>query len=215
MINSEKILNNIIENNMIIDEKHIPGIDMYMDQVTTFMDKFLKNNKRFEDDKILTKTMINNYAKNDLLPPPVKKRYSKQHVIMLIFIYYFKSFLSINDIKTLLSPISEKYFEGHENVSIDDIYNEVCELEQQLKNDIKEDIIKKIDFSKEFFNDVSENDKDFLQLFMLINALSYDVYIKKQMIESIVDELNSLNESSNNDSKESSKKEHKKTDKSK
>ena len=196
MIDYEKLLNEILTNTNIIEEKNIPGIDMYMDQVTTFMDKYLKDSKRFEDDKILTKTMINNYAKNDLLPPPTKKRYSRQHIIMLIFIYYFKSFLSINDIKTLLSPISDKYFDGNGNVSIEEIYNNVCDLELSLKENIKEDIVDKIQLSKTYFEDESKKDRDFLQLFMLINSLSYDVYIKKQMIESIVDKINSINESS-------------------
>ena len=41
-------------------------IDLYMDQVTTFMDEHLSDCKRREDDKILTKTMINNYTKNNL-----------------------------------------------------------------------------------------------------------------------------------------------------
>ena len=56
----------------------IPTIDLYMDQVTTFMDSKLKNSTRNpEEDKILTKTMINNYSKSDLLPPPVRKKYTK------------------------------------------------------------------------------------------------------------------------------------------
>ena len=59
-----------------INPKDIPSIDLYMDQVTTFMDTHLEATKRNEEDKILTKTMINNYAKNNLLPPPVKKKYS-------------------------------------------------------------------------------------------------------------------------------------------
>ena len=58
-----------------IRPEDIPNIDLYMDQVTTFMDRKLKNTTRNPDnDKILTKTMINNYANNDLLPPPVKKK---------------------------------------------------------------------------------------------------------------------------------------------
>ena len=65
----------------------VPNIDLYMDQVTTFMDEHLSDVKRYEDDKILTKTMINNYTKNDLLPPPVKKKYSKEHIYVLTFIY--------------------------------------------------------------------------------------------------------------------------------
>ena len=73
-----------------IQPDEIPNIDLYIDQVTTFMDEHLKQEKRFEDDKILTKTMINNYTKNHLLPPPEKKKYSKEHMLLLIFIYYFK-----------------------------------------------------------------------------------------------------------------------------
>lgn len=73
-----------------INPSDIPAIDLYMDQVTTFMDTHLSASKRFGEDKILTKTMINNYAKNNLLPPPEKKKYSKNHILLLIFIYYLK-----------------------------------------------------------------------------------------------------------------------------
>ena len=69
-----------------VKSREIPGIDLYMDQVTTFMDEHLKDTRRHPEDKVLTKTMINNYAKNNLLPPPVKKKYSKDHMLMLIFI---------------------------------------------------------------------------------------------------------------------------------
>ena len=97
-IDKDDLLNSIMESLdriQHIKSEDIPGIDLYMDQVTTFMESRLKNTLRNpESDKVLTKTMINNYAKNDLLPPPVKKKYSKEHVLMLIFIYYFKGILS-------------------------------------------------------------------------------------------------------------------------
>lgn len=79
-IDTNNLLNSILESLSRIDYIHpgeIPNIDLYMDQVTTFMDTQLSSTKRYEQDKILTKTMINNYAKNHLLPPPVKKKYSK------------------------------------------------------------------------------------------------------------------------------------------
>ena len=97
-IDTKDMLNSILSSISRIDyvrPDDIPNIDLYMDQVTTFMEKELASSKRHEDDKILTKTMINNYAKNDLLPPPVKKKYSKEHMLLLIFIYYFKNILSI------------------------------------------------------------------------------------------------------------------------
>ena len=83
----------------------LPNIELYMDQVTTFLEEQLKNTKRFEEDKIFTKTMINNYAKNRLLPAPVRKKYSKEHILLLLFIYYYKNLLSIGDIEQLLSLI--------------------------------------------------------------------------------------------------------------
>ena len=86
--------------------EQIPEIPLYMDQVTTFMEEHLKDFKRNEADKVLTKTMINNYAKNNLLPPPDKKKYSKEHMLLLIFIYYYKNLLSISDIETLLGPVT-------------------------------------------------------------------------------------------------------------
>ena len=77
-IDTNDMLNSILESISRIDYIHpgdIPNIDLYMDQVTTFMDAQLASTKRYKEDKILTKTMINNYAKNNLLPPPVKKEY--------------------------------------------------------------------------------------------------------------------------------------------
>ena len=75
----------------IIELNDIPNIDLYMDQVTTFMETKLSGYKRNEKDKILTKTMINNYAKARLFPPPVKKKYTKNHVMILIIIYHLKN----------------------------------------------------------------------------------------------------------------------------
>lgn len=201
MIDAEKTLDNIIEKIQIIDADDIPSIDLYMDQVTTFMDNHLGNNKRFEDDKVLTKTMINNYAKNDLLPAPKKKRYTKDHVIMLTYIYYMKNFLSINDIKTLLKPISERYFDGNNKVSMEEIYKTLSNSEEEMTDFIKSDIVREINKSKEMFLDNPKKDTDYLQLFALVTGLTYDIYVKKQMIESIVDQINKYEEKTSKDKK--------------
>ena len=133
-IDDKDMINSILESVSRIDyikPEDIPNIDLYMDQVTTFMEEQLVSSKRYADDKILTKTMINNYAKNKLLPPPEKKRYSKEHVLMLIFIYYFKNILSINDIQTLLTPITQKYFKSMTEKDMTYIYNEVFSMEKE------------------------------------------------------------------------------------
>ena len=107
-----------------IHSEEIPNIPLYMDQVTTFMDEHLKDSRRRQEDKVLTKTMINNYAKNNLLPPPEKKKYSKNHMLMLIFIYYFKSLLSFNDIEEIFRLITRRHFSGEASgLKLEDIYN--------------------------------------------------------------------------------------------
>lgn len=175
-----------------VQPEEIPNIDLYMDQVTTFMEEHLKNTRRYEEDKVLTKTMINNYAKNNLLPPPVKKKYSKEHMLMLIFIYYFKSLLSFRDIEELFRPITAKHFTSHDSsLSLEDIYREVFTLEEGEMSSIKADISSKFEKAMDTFKDVSveDSDRDYLQLFSFICELSFDVYMKMQMIEKLTDQL--------------------------
>ena len=190
-IDREDLINSIIESLgriQHIDLEDIPNIDLYMDQVTTFMESKLRSSTRNpEEDKILTKTIINNYAKNDLLPPPVKKKYSKEHILLLIFIYYYKGILSISDIQTLLKPITEKYFHTSKEMDLGAIYEEVFSLEKDAIADLQENIIKKFDLSHNTFKDAPEEDREMLQLFSFISMLSYDVYVKKLLIEKMID----------------------------
>ena len=167
----------------------VPNIDLYMDQVTTFMDEHLSDVKRYEDDKILTKTMINNYTKNDLLPPPVKKKYSKEHIYVLTSIYYLKNILSISDIQKLLNPLTDKFFNKEELPDLEYIYSEIYNMEKAQIASLSKDVVERTQVAKEAFLDVeNEEDKDFLQLFSLVGLLSFDVYMKKNIIESLIDD---------------------------
>ena len=172
-----------------IKPNEIPNIDLYMDQVTSFMEKQLKSTKRNTDDKILTKTMINNYAKNDLLPPPTKKKYSKEHLLVLTFIYYFKNILSMKDIQMVLGPITEKYFESTGSINIARVYDEVCAFELERTKILQKDIEVMYNNSLETFLDVPEEDRETLQQFAFICTLSLDVYVKKLLLEKLIDEL--------------------------
>ena len=172
-----------------IKPEQIPNIDLYMDQVTTFMDEHLGQSKRYEDDKVLTKTMINNYAKNHLLPPPEKKKYSREHMLLMLFIYYFKSFLSITDIQTLMEPLTGKYFQKEDGYNLESIYNEVMELEKSQVDVLKDTVRRLYSTSQNSFSDASEEEQDFLRQFSFICMLSFDVYLKKQMIERLIDQL--------------------------
>lgn len=194
MTTDEKdLINDILkglERVQYINPDDIPNIDLYMDQVTTFMDSKLKGVSRNpEEDKILTKTMINNYAKNNLMPPPVKKKYSKEHVLLLIFIYYYKGILSISDIQTLLRPITENFFQNDGDFNLESIYREAFSMEKQQVDALKKDVIRKYNAAQQTFVDAPKEHADFLRKFSFICALSFDVYVKKLMIEKLVDDL--------------------------
>ena len=172
-----------------IKPEEIPNIQLYMDQVTTFMDEHLKNTKRYPEDKVLTKTMINNYTKNNLLPPPVKKKYSKEHMLMLIFIYYFKNLLSFHDIEQLFRPVIGEHFNVPGELSLEDIYREVFSMEKEQLEQLKADVTDKFQKSQTTFSQAKQEDRSYLQLFSFICMLAFDVYLKKQMMESLIDKL--------------------------
>ena len=192
-ISMDDLLNSILESFDRIDyikPEDIPNIDLYMDQVTTFMDKKLKSSARYPDeDKILTKTMINNYAKNHLLPSPERKKYSKEHILLLIFIYYYKGILSIGDIQTLLSPLMEHYYKKESGLRLEEIYREVFSLEKTQIDALKCDITRKFETAQETFTDaqIPDEEREFLTQFAFICMLSFDVYTKKLLIEKMID----------------------------
>ncbi len=202
-----------------IKPEDFPNIDLYMDQVTTFMSEHLLNSKSVQDEKALTKTMINNYAKDNLLPAPVKKKYSKDHMIVLLFIYYLKNILSINDIQTIMKPLTENFFgkdKDSDDIKLFDIYDDIYDIVKNELGYISEDLTKKIEASKASFNNVCDkNQKDFLQYFSLICMLSYDIYLKKQVLSTMVDKLKTDENTRKEEAKktESKKADSKKADK--
>ena len=193
MATTEELLQTILqslEKVEYIKSEDIPNIDLYMDQVLTFMDRKLRSAVRPQtEDRVLTKTMINNYAKNDLLPPPVKKKYSKEHVLMLIFIYYYKGVIPMNEIQTLLQPITEHYFQNGQAFDLESVYKEVVSLEKEQLEDLKKDVVDKFRRAENSFAETSGEEREFLQKFALICLLSFDVYMKKMIVEQLVAEL--------------------------
>ena len=192
MKTNEDRLKDILEHLNSLDyikPDQIPNIDSYMDQLTTFMDEHLQTYKRNPEDKVLTKTMINNYAKNNLIPPPKKKKYSREHILLLVFIYYFKNLLSFSDIEQLFSPITRNHFQNTPDFPLPEVYEEIFSLERDQMITLKKDIIRKFHSAQKTFLEADENDREYLQLFSFISELAFDVYLKKQMIEMIIGQL--------------------------
>lgn len=165
----------------------LPDLDLYVDQITTFLTRHLAKTIRFEDDKIMTKTMINNYTKNHLLPPPDKKKYSRDHILLMIFIYYFKNFLPISDIKTILGPLTDKYFHKDAELNLEAIYTTLFSKEDTFVQEVLENVMQQFHMSADLFPDAPKADQASLREFTFICMLSLDIYLKKQLIEAILD----------------------------
>ena len=160
----------------------IPDIDLYMDQVIQLFDSKYQPSLRKEEDKVLTKTMINNYAKGKLLFPIKNKKYSKEHIMLISLIYQLKGSLSINDIKSVLEPLKE------ENIRLEDFYSKVMEEQEghaQLVLSSIDSLEKKIE--------ATEVDDLHHQL-LLIVALSNISTLYRRAVEYLVDDLTAKKE---------------------
>ena len=174
--------------NALPEWEALPEIELYMDQVITLLSRYLTV---LGDGKVITQPMINNYVKLGIMPAPEKKRYSREHLLMLIFIYYFKNILSISDIQTLLGPITEKYFKSVTEKDMTYIYQEVFSMEQSQIRYLEKDLMRRFKSAGEIFEDADPEDKEFLHQFSFICLLSFDVYMKKMIIENMIDHMNS------------------------
>ncbi len=175
--------------NSYIRSGQIPDLDLYVDQITTFLSQHLEKNSRFPDEKVMTKTMINNYTKNKLLPPPLKKKYTGSHMILLILIYYFKSYLSINDIQAILKPLNNYYYNSEDGLTLSEIYDRLFSNEDALLEAVSSSIDKELSFSQTFFEDADDEHKAYLDRFALICTLSLDIYLRKKIVEQLIDTM--------------------------
>ena len=190
MKTNKEIINDMIkhfEGLDIVKSEDIPDISLYMDQMTSFIDEKLESFKREEDDKLLTKTMINNYTKNKLLPPSDKKKYTKNHVMLLILIYFYKNVLSFADIKRLCDlSIYNDFGKGDESLS--QLYDMLIHIEDDKKNEIVDDLKKRLEYAKNKVDAFDKKDEN-VELFTFLSDIVMEVYFKQHLIEYILNNI--------------------------
>ena len=105
-----------------VEWNRLPEIYLYMDQVLTYMNKQLRLYERNENESLLTSSMINNYVKDGVLPRPEQKKYSREHLAILLVICMLKQVLSIQDISSLVRTLLK-------DASQSEMYNRFCEAQ--------------------------------------------------------------------------------------
>lgn len=175
-----------LQNQLTLEE--IPEIDLYMDQVTQLFDSKFNYSKRTEEDKALTKTMVNNYAKGKLLMSIKNKKYSKEHLILMSLIYNLKGGLSIGDIKSSLNKIVTT-FENGEEYPIRELYSLYLDQYNEDLNYVEKTIEEKSNnIEKMMLNANVEGDQEFQKNFLLLSSFINMSNMYRRMGEKLIDE---------------------------
>lgn len=186
MNNIEKLIDDLhLETNL--SGKDIPDIDLYMDQVIQLFENKFAPTKRSAEEKILTKTMINNYSKGKLFFPIKNKKYSREHMMLINMIYEMKTVLSIRDIKHTLEKLNLEI--TNNDFSIEKLYDNYLEVSEFNAGNFK-------DNSKQISNKVEEEiakqeevDIDYLEKLLLtlsfVNMSNYYRRAAEKMVDQI------------------------------
>lgn len=137
----------------------LPELDFYMDQVISLMEKYLFLLSIDKNAKFITPAMINNYVKLGIIPPPKKKRYSKEHICYLFIICTLKSVIPIPSISNIIKSQTKSR-------SVFELYDIFCEA---YENMLKEAVSTSRDILLEQ-DTITEDSMTKLSLFMAISA---------------------------------------------
>ena len=165
----------------------IPCVDLYMDQVTTFFNEKFESLKRNEEDKILTKTMINNYTKGKVLMPAKNKKYTNEHMILLTLIYNLKQTISINDINLVFDSIIDTKAPKGISLSLEDLYNNFLDIKKVQNQEFERDINKDTEFIKGKIKEMGREEGELIELILMILLLINKANTQKRMAEKLID----------------------------
>ncbi|PKM39119.1 MAG: hypothetical protein CVV04_12405 [Firmicutes bacterium HGW-Firmicutes-9] len=89
--------------------EELPKIDLYLDQVIALVNNYVGFFVYDPvEDKLLTPSMVNNYVKLRLIPAPVRKKYGRRHIALLLMICTFKQSVSMAAMSAMLPPDDEE-----------------------------------------------------------------------------------------------------------
>ncbi|EJR58585.1 hypothetical protein IIO_04173 [Bacillus cereus VD115] len=183
MENINKLLESLhLEKNIKLED--IPNVDLYVDQVVQLFENTYADTTRTDDEKVLTKTMINNYAKGKLFIPIKNKKYSKEHMILISLIYQLKGSLSINDIKGSLGNINDSLLNDN-RFELDTLYKDYLSLTENNVESFKQDVNNRVTE----VNEISSATDPKLEIFLLLTSFVTMSNMYRRLAEKLIDDL--------------------------
>ena len=173
-----------------LKSEEIPAIDLYVDQILNLVnEKLLEGSERYHDRQ-LTKTMINNYSKEGIITPVRGKKYDKEQILQMLFVYTLKSTLSINEIKRLMQ--NAYAVEDFDATGLKNLYDKHIEMKNSSQ-------AQSVDIINEIIDENSldiANDVDYINLVCTISALSAQL---KNVAQAMIDAKFPINDPSHID----------------
>lgn len=154
---------NELNNFELQNYEKLPDIDLYMDQVVTYLEKQLQILATSSLDKQITSSMINNYVKGEVISAPVGKKYNREHLSLIEEICILKQVLSIAEIKEI---IQNRYC----NQSYIDVFNE-------FKDHHSKENKEAVEYALNGLTKISDNNTEDLTKLALDLALKANAYI--------------------------------------
>lgn len=186
-MNFENKLNELhLERQLKLED--LPQVDLYMDQVIQLFENVYGETLRNESDKVLTKTMINNYSKGKLLFPIKNKKYSNEHLILMSFIYQLKGSLSISDIKTSLDDINDKVID-QDGFPFTALYEKYLSLAMKNVGVFKQNVLKNIDEVENEIKQLEGFHLESIERFLMIASLVHMSNMYRRLAETLIDEI--------------------------
>ena len=171
----------------LADGKSVPDIDLYIDQMVSCLNSELSLYAKNGEGPI-TKGIVSNYTKHKMIPGPEGKRYTKDHCIFMLLVYYLKGCFSMDQVQRLMKPILSNYDSAwDDNVDMQAYYKEILAAVRKSEEDFSEQLQERILENKKFLADRGSDD-DISELILLITMLIMRSNEERYMAEKLLDE---------------------------
>lgn len=177
-----RLFNNVINNS---DEVKIATLcdELTISQVVKFFEK---------QGKTFTKTMIQNYVRVGVLPPPLEKRYyTRNHLIFLTLIDSLKNVYSLEEIKTILTPVRNNpdIFDD-DMIQAMDIFKGYIEMKKSVLSHWENTLPKLVDKVEKLVSEegIRNEDKNIATQFMIVLTVMAESIAMKELVNEVIKE---------------------------
>lgn len=160
-----------------------PDIDLYMDQVISYLERYMNYFRIYEGEKIITPAIINNNTKDGVLPKPVKKKYPRSLLSNLLMFCITRQVLSGQELAAMLRELNQT--------------EDFSEIHAQFGQTLETELQKTLQIVADETDELKNTDRR--QLAQIAMKLSLEAFSAGTMARKILAELGTPSEKAGNE----------------